>query len=439
MDTEYRLLEPAAVNDTSSTRRHAFKKPASILLSLLILIAIGAYIYQRTQPQAAGNGQRGARATTVGIAQVTQQDVPIVLDALGTVTPLATAVVRPQVSGVLTQVMYTEGQLVQRGQVLAQIDPAPFQLALQQAQGNLQRDAAQLELAKVTLTRDQTLLAKESIAQQDVDTQVATVKQLQGVVATDQANVDTAKLNLNYSRITAPIDGRVGLRSVDVGNYVTPADTAGVATVNKLSPIDIEFSIPGDAIARLQARMATKQPMTATVMDRTKTNVLGTGTFLTLDNQVDIQTGTVRSKARFDNSQQTLFPNQFVNVRLLTDTMKNALVVPSAAVRHGPQGDFVYRVDADNTAHVSAVTTGPAAGDQISILNGLAAGDRVVTEGGDRLTDGATVKLPEKRANAGAGDAGDNQGKHKRNGQNSQPPGDNTQHAAGRRHRDAAP
>lgn len=432
MDTEFRLLEPAEAH-TNSQRWLTLKKLSIWLLSLMILAAIGAYIYQRTQPQAAGNGRRGGQfATTVGTAQVTQQDIPIILDALGTVTPLATAVVRPQVSGVLTQVLYQEGQLVQRGQVLAQIDPAPFQLALHQAQGNLQRDAAQLELAKVTLARDQALLAKESIAQQDVDTQAATVKQLEGVVATDQANVESAKLNVNYSRITAPIDGRVGLRAVDLGNYVTPSDSAGVATINKLSPIDIEFSIPGDAIAHLQTRMASHQPMTATVMDRTKTNVLGTGMFLTLDNQVDVQTGTVRAKARFDNNQQRLFPNQFVNVRLLTDTMKNALVAPSAAVRHGPQGDYVYLVDADNTAHVQAVTIGPAAGDQTSIVEGLAVGDRVVTEGGDRLTDGAAVKLPEQRGN---GNWQNGQGQH-----SSDSSRDPAQHNPGqRRHRDATP
>jgi multidrug efflux system membrane fusion protein len=350
-----------------------------------------------------GGGRRGgAPATTVGVAAATQADIPVYVDALGTVTPPATVTVTPQVSGVLTKVAFEEGQMVKAGQVLALIEPRPFQLALMQAQGALQRDEAQLDAAQVTLKRYQVLLQQDSIARQDVDTQAALVQQLQGTVLGDQAAVGTAKLNLEWTRITAPVAGRIGLRSVDVGNLVTSASTTGVGTITELQPIDIEFAIPQDRIPPLQARIAAGARLAVTAYDRTRTQVLDTGVFLSLNNQSDTQTGTVRAKARFANARLALFPSQFVNVRVLLDTVHGATVVPITALRHGPDGDFVYVLDGDHTVSQRAVVQGLSTTDSVQITRGLAVGEKVITEGGDRLKDGAKVVLPGDAAASGA-------------------------------------
>jgi len=358
------------------------------------------------------------------VATVVRADIPIYVDALGTVTPSATVTVTPQVSGVLTSVPFQEGQLVRKGQLLATIEPRPFELALMQAQGQLQKDEAQLDAANVTLKRYQTLLQQDSIARQDVDTQAATVKQLQGTVLGDQASVGTARLNLAWTRITAPVSGRVGLRSVDVGNLVSSGTSGGITTITELAPIDVEFAIPQDRIPQLQGRIATGARLVVTAMDRTRTNVLDTGVFLSLNNQSDTQTGTVRAKARFTNASNTLFPSQFVNARILLDTIKDAVVVPVTALRHGPGGDFVYALNDDRTVTQVAVTQGTATADTVQITKGLEVGERVITEGGDRLKDGARVSLPgdaasgPRRGASGAafGASGASGGRHRRDG-----------------------
>jgi multidrug efflux system membrane fusion protein len=342
-----------------------------------------------------GGGRRGGQnPTTVGVANVVHADIPIYVDALGTVTPSATVTVTPQVSGVLTKVPFQEGQMVKAGQLLATIEPRPFELALMQAQGQLQRDEAQLDAANVTLKRYQTLLQQDSIARQDVDTQAATVKQLQGTVLGDQASAGSARLNLAWTRVTAPVSGRVGLRSVDVGNLVSSGTAGGITTITELAPIDVEFAIPQDRIPQLQERIASGARLAVTAMDRTRTSVLDTGVFLSLNNQSDTQTGTVRAKARFANAGNTLFPSQFVNARILLDTLRGAVVVPVTALRHGPSGDFVYVLGDDRTVTQVAVTQGIATADSVQITKGLDAGERVITEGGDRLKDGAKVSLP---------------------------------------------
>lgn len=366
-----------------------------VLLGLGALALLGAHLAHRTAASQLSRSARRARmASTVGVSTVVRRDVPIYLDALGTVTPLATAVVQAQVSGVMTKVFYKEGQMVKQGDPLVQIDPRPFQMALEQAQGNLARDQANLANQQVIVQRDQVLLKQDSIAQQQVDTDVATQKQLEGAVITDRAALDSARLNLTWSTVTAPISGRVGIRPVDIGNYVTPSLANGVATITQLQPIDVLYTLPADVVPRLGERLRSGAQLPTTVLDRTRTTTLATGTFLTLDNQVDTSTGTVRLKSRFSNADGALFPQQFVNVRLLLDTIHDAVVVPSAAVRHGPSGDYVYVVDADDTAHVQTVKTGPSVDDTISITSGLNGGERVVTEGGDRLVDGAVVRLP---------------------------------------------
>jgi multidrug efflux system membrane fusion protein len=353
-------------------------------------------------PGGGRGGRGGASASTVGIAAATRADLPVYLDALGTVTPTATVTVRPQVSGVITQVLFTEGQLVKKGQLLATIDPRSFEIALQQATGARLRDEAMLDSNKVQLARYQTLLSQDSIARQDVDTLAATVKQLEGTIVIDKANENTARLNLSYCRIVAPTAGRIGLRPVDPGNYIAAGDTNGVAVITQIAPIDVEFAVPQDRVPEIQGRVAAGATLAVTALDRTRTSKLDQGTFSTLDNQIDTQTGTVKAKARFPNASTQLFPNQFVNVRLLLRVQQGAIVIPVTAMRHGPNGDFVYVLNEDRTVSVRLVTRGIATTDLIAVDKGLDVGERVVTEGGDRLKDGARVQLAADRPASGA-------------------------------------
>ena len=438
------------------------------VIAVLLVAGLGALAWHLTHKPAAvagagaggppgpggpaGGGRRGGggqNTTTVGVAAVAHADIPIYIDALGTVTPSATVTVTPQVSGVLTNVPFQEGQMVKAGQLLATIEPRPFELALMQAQGQLQKDEAQLDAANVTLKRYQTLLQQDSIARQDVDTQAATVKQLQGTVLGDQANVGTARLNLAWTRITAPVSGRVGLRAVDIGNLVSSGTSGGITTITELAPIDVEFAIPQDRIPQLQARIAAGAVLAVSAMDRTRTNLLDTGAFLSLNNSSDTQTGTVRAKARFSNARNALFPSQFVNVRILLDTLKDAVVVPVTALRHGPTGDFVYVLDDDRTVTQVTVVQGIATADTVQITTGLQVGERVITEGGDRLKDGAKVSLPgdaasgpRRGASGAAGASGAHGGHHRRDGASAgdgepaSAPADGA--SAAHRHRDGA-
>ena len=357
-------------------------------------------------PAAAAGARRGGLPSTVGVAAAEAADVPVVLDALGTVTATATTTVHAQVTGILQKVLFTEGQMVKAGQVLAQIDPNQFQMALMQATGQRQRDEAQLDVAKLTLERYRTLLTQDSIARQDVDTQAALVKQLEGTVLTDKAAEGTAKLNLGYTRVVAPISGRVGLRTVDIGNLVTPGDANGLAVITQLSPIDVEFAIPQDSVPDVQQRTTQGAVLPAVAYDRTRTNTLDSGHFAALDNQVDTQTGTVKAKARFANAKVALFPSQFVNVRLELRTIKGAIMVPVTALRHGTNGDYVYVLKADRTVSLRPVTSGQATVDKVQIVTGLALGEQVITEGADRLKDGAHVILPGDKPRSGAGGKG---------------------------------
>jgi membrane fusion protein, multidrug efflux system len=300
-------------------------------------------------PGGGGAGRRGPPSTTVGVATAELANIPIVLEALGTVTPLATVRVKPQVSGVMQKVLFKEGQLVKAGELLATIDPRQFEMALMQSIGQRQQGEAQLDSARVTLQRFKTLLEQDSIARQEVDTQFALVKQLEATLTINKANEGTARLNLGYIRIVAPVSGRVGLRTVDVGNVVNTSDANGIALITQITPIDVVFSIPQDRAGELQQATSTgsASPMTVTALDRTRATVLDTGTFASLDNQVDTTTGTVKAKARFANSKLALFPSQFVNVQLLVRTIENAVVVPVTAVRRGTSGDYVYVVNSE--------------------------------------------------------------------------------------------
>lgn len=352
-----------------------------------------------------GGGRRGGGATTVGVATAEQVDIPVTLEALGTVTPAAVATVRAQVSGVLQKINFTEGQLVRAGQVLATIDPRQSEIGLLQATGQRQRDEAQLENARLTLSRYRTLLSQDSIARQEVDTQEALVKQLQATVKTDTAAENLARLNLSYAQVKAPISGRVGLRTVDIGNLVGSSDANGIAVITQFSPIDVEFAVPQDQVPELQGRIAANAKLPAVALDRTRSATLASGRFAALDNQVDTQTGTVRAKARFENTDNKLFPSQFVNLRLQVRTIEGAIVVPVNALRHGANGDFVYVLNPQaKTVALRTVTRGQAIGDKVQVATGLKAGEQVITEGADRLKDGAKVTLPgDKPAAGGAG------------------------------------
>jgi len=359
----------------------------------------------RSGPGGAGGANGRGPAVTVGVATAEKADVPVVLEALGTVTPLATVKVRSQVNGTLQELQYTEGQMVKKGQVLAVIDPRQFEMALQQATGQRMKDEAQLQAARVTLDRYRTLLTQDSIARQDVDTQEATVKQLEATIVIDRANEGTARLNLGYTRVVAPVAGRVGLRQVDIGNYVSTSDTNGVAVITQLSPIDVQFSVAQDSAPALQQN--TNAGMAAQALDRTRSIVIDTGSFASLDNQIDTTTGTVKAKARFQNTSLALFPSQFVNIRLNVQTIKGATVVPVAALRHGNNGDFVFVLNAaDRTVSMRTVKAGQATVDKVQIVTGLQPGERVITDGADRLRDGSRVILPGDAPGAGGGSRG---------------------------------
>ena len=357
-----------------------------------------------------GRGGRGGRAdappTTVSVAKVVRGDVPVYLNQLGTVTPLATVTVTSQVAGFLQTLGFHEGQMVRKGQFLAQIDPRPYQATLLQAQGSLARDQASLAQAELDLKRYRLLLSQDSIASQTVDQQAATVLQDQGVVKTDQATVAADRLNLTYAHVTSPVNGRAGLRLVDEGNYVSTVanitaansgTSSGIVVVTQLTPIDVLFTLPEDNLPLVQARLRAGAELPVVAYDRTGAVELAHGRLLTLDNQIDPTTGTVKAKARFDNGAGTLFPQQFVNVRVLVDTLKNAVVAPNNAVLRGASGLYVYAVKGGvnhHTVAVQSVTTGDTDGVNTAIATGLQPGAVVVTDGVDRLRDGAPVILP---------------------------------------------
>jgi multidrug efflux system membrane fusion protein len=306
--------------------------------------------------------------------------------------------VKTQISGQLTQVAFKEGQMVRAGDFLAQIDPRPYQAALDQSLGNLRRDQALLANAQVDLTRYKGLVAEDSIAHQQLDTQVALVEQYQGTVVGDEAAVATARVNLQYAHIVSPVAGRVGLRQVDAGNYVTPSDTNGLVVVTQLQPITVIFPVPEDNASMIVKRLHDGTTLTVSAYDRTNTTQLASGKLLTLDNQIDPTTGTIKLRALFDNQDGSLFANQFVNVQLLLDVLHDQTIIPTAAVHHGtPNGvstAFVYRVKTDYTVAVSPITLGTADGERVAVTSGLVPGDVVVTEGGDRLREGARIVPP---------------------------------------------
>ena len=372
------------------------------VLLVLAIIGVGVWYYPKpeNQPKTAGRNQFGG-PTPVGVATVQKGDMPVTLTGLGTVTPLATVTVKTQINGYLVTVAFQEGQMVKKGDFLAQIDPRPYQVALEQAEGQLAKDQALLKNAQLDLQRYNTLVAQNSIATQTRDTQVSLVSQDQAAVKTDQAQVDAQKLNLVYAHIVSPVTGRVGLRQVDAGNYVQTSDPNGIVVVTQLQPISVIFTLPEDNLPAVMKQVHAGAALPVTAYDRTGTTELGKGRLETVDNQIDTTTGTVKLRAIFDNEQEILFPNQFVNVQLLVNTMKGVDIVPTAAIQHGAPGAFVYVVKPDQTAAVQKVKLGPGDGQQIAVLDGLQPGEKVVVDGSDRLREGAKV------TSAAAGNPGD--------------------------------
>ncbi len=329
------------------------------------------------------------------------QDLDIYLRGLGTVTAFATVTVRSRVQGQIMEIAFKEGDRVKAGDLLARIDPRPFQVALQQAEGTLAQDVAQYENAKLDLKRYETLRTQQSIAGQLVDTQKSLVRKFEGLTKSDQAAVDNARLQLDFTRITAPIPGRLGLRQVDVGNLLVTNDPQGVVVITQTQPISVIFTLPESELPAVREPMLAGEKLKVDAYDRADSKRLGQGVLLTVDNQIDVSTGTFKLKAQFANDDDALFPNQFVNVRILVRTLKDVLTVPTAAVQQGSQGAFLYVLKADGTATVRPVKVGARTGDRVVIAEGVAGGEQVVLEGTDRLRAGARVRvITDDRAGA---------------------------------------
>jgi membrane fusion protein, multidrug efflux system len=339
-----------------------------------------------------------SRPVPVQIAKARTQSLDIHLSGLGTVTPRNVVAVKSRVDGELVKVNFTEGQLVEKGELLAMIDPRPFQVQFTQAEGQLMRDKALLKNAELDLARYRKLLAEDSIASQQVDTQVSLVEQYRGTVESDRGQLDNARLQLAYCRVVAPIAGRVGLRLVDAGNIVHASDSTGIVTITQVSPTTVVFTLPEDELPKVVRQLRASRNLVAEAWDRAGRQKLATGTLLTIDNQIDTTTGTVKLKAEFANEDATLFPNQFVNVQLLVDTRVNAVVVPTAAIQRGTQGAFVYLMNDDRTVAVRPVKMGPTEGETTIVESGLTPGDTVVSDGADKLREGAKVEPTERGA-----------------------------------------
>jgi len=397
-------LEPTAAaadpgTGEAATRRRQRKWLAIAAIAVLVLAGLVVWrLTALTRDSASTRARLASQSQPVGVATIGTRDIRIILNQLGAVTPIATVTVQAQLSGQLMEIGFTEGQIVHRGDFLAQIDPRPYQVALSQYQAQMLRDQAILRQAETDLERYHELLQRDSIAKQTVDDQEWIVKQAEGTVRLDQAQVDAQKLNLVYCHITSPVTGRVGLRQVDVGNYVQPNSPNGLVVVAELRPISVVFTVPEDSVAAVLDQFNAGKPLQVVVFDRANVKQLATGTLGAIDTQVDTTTGTVKMRAMFENADNVLYPQQFVNVQLLVNVLQKVIATPSAAVQYGASGPFVYLLTADNTVTVRPVQLGAQDGDWILVKGGLAGGDRVVVDGADQLRNGARVTVRDDKA-----------------------------------------
>jgi multidrug efflux system membrane fusion protein len=375
-------------------RRHRIALGAVALLLVLSL-------YEATHWAKAPSGRfPQGPAQTVGAATVVLGKIRVIVNALGTVTPLATVTVQTQINGQLTDVKFTEGQLVNKGDWLAQIDDRPYQILKAQYEGQLAHDEGLLAQAQMDFNRYQTLVQQNSIARQQADDQRFLVQQYEGTVKQDQALIDTQVLNITYCRIVSPVTGRVGLRLVDPGNYVQTTSTSGIAVITQLQPITVLFTIPEDDLPEIMPQITAGTPFLVSAYDRANLHELATGRVSAVDNQVDVTTGTVKVRAQFDNTDNALFPNQFVNARLLVETLQDVVTVPTSAIQRGSPGAYVYVINADSTVSVRQIRTGPVDENLTAVNSGLSAGERVVTDGTDRLRDGMRVVIAQENGQA---------------------------------------
>src|SRR5262245_46840429 len=376
--------------------------PRLLILAAVVLVA--AVVIARSGKKSAASAaaaRRGPGPIPVVVASAVTKDVPVFLTGLGTVTPLNTVTVRSRVDGELLRVAFREGQLVKEGDLLAEIDPRPFQVQLTQAEGQKAKDEAALKNARIDLERYQVLMQQDAIPKQQLDTQAATVNQMEGAVKTDEGQVESAKLNLAYSRITAPVSGRVGLRLVDVGNIVHATDGNGLVVITQLQPITVLFTIPADRLPAVQQQLAAGRKLVTEAYDRELKTKIATGTLLAVDNQIDQTTGTVKLKAVFNNEKNELFPNQFVNARLLVDTIKGTVLVPTAAIQRSPQTTFVYVIKSDSSVEIRPIDVQLTEGDDAAIRKGVTAGESVVIDGVDKLQPGSKVAVAGATSGAG--------------------------------------
>jgi multidrug efflux system membrane fusion protein len=400
------LNAPPDKSDRRRTLRWVIIGAAAVIVAVIVYQVITFIV----QPQQRRGRFLDAGNQPVGIARIGRGDIRLTVRALGAVTPLTTVTVNTQINGLLMSVGFKEGQLVRKGEFLAQIDPRPYQVALEQDEAQLARDEATLEQARMDLARYKSLSEQLSIPRQTYEDQVWTVKQDQGTVDYDKAQIKAQQLNLTYCHIVAPSDGRVGLRLVDPGNYVQTSSTTGLVVLTLLKPTTIEYSVPEDSLPQIMARVHAGATLPVTAFDRANVTQLATGEFIAIDTQVNSTTGTVMLRANFDNPDESLFPGQFVNVVMLLDTLKDAVTVPVAAVQRGAPGTYVYLVNADNTVSVHTIKLGAQDGDLYAVESGLSPGDRVVTDGADRLRDGAKVTIPDNAPGPGAKAAAPNGG-----------------------------
>ena len=405
MDKPLKPTEAPSIEPSPKRRpRRRFGTATTVLLILLTVSGIVWWTRQGSAPQSQGGGApgRNAQPTSVADEVIRKGDIGINLNALGTVTSLATVTIRSQISGYLVKIDFKEGDEVKQGDLIAEIDSRPYEATLAQAKGQLARDEALLKGAQVDLQRYQNLSAQNAVPRQTLDTQTALVAQDHGTVEADRATVKQAEVNLNYTRILSPINGRVGLRQVDHGNYVTPGDANGIVVITQLSPISVLFTVPEDNLQAIAKRLQAGAVLPTTALDRSGANKLDEGTLHTFDSQIDQTTGTIKLRALFPNDQRALYPNQFVNVRLLVDTHKDVNTMSTAGIQRGVPGTFVYLINAESTVSVRPVQLGVTDSDRVEVLSGLSPGDRVVIDGADKLRDGAKVVV---RQPAGADSA----------------------------------